>query len=104
MRLLNTTNPVIDDLFPFLQQSGYIINAKEFAFTREHNFVRYEGYDSARHQHTYLVGMFEEGEYYVTRVLVYLNKNGLIEGEYAGMPCYMFDEFDMLDKFFSSLK
>lgn len=86
---LDMRNLSLDDVIECLENSGYIINQKEFGFARDDDAFKYNGY--INNQHKYLVG-FEsdstEGEYYITKVFVGLGPSGELCADYAGCPSF----------------
>lgn len=87
-------NTTIEQLREYLENNGYLTEPNEFEFAEQGAF-KYIGFDSQSNQHKFLVGFedttayFEGGaQYYITMVFVSLGYDGLIVGEYAGVPIF----------------
>lgn len=86
---LDVRNFNLDDVIECLENSGYIINPKEFSFARDDDAFKYNGY--INNQHKFLVG-FEsdstEEEFYITKVFIGLSPTGGLCADYAGCPSF----------------
>ena len=76
------------ELIAALAKNGYIVNSRDFEFTKNNNLIKYKHYSHGRRSFVYEVALRDHNEtnIIVTRVYVYLGDDGDLHADYAGCP------------------